>query len=582
MPSYRFLLISILIFLISVNIYAADKYRKFDRRMDMVDFLEISAGAKSTTYSVYGATGEAPLTFDDSKISRSGDKITINGEPFLDRDGFIILGSTYSPDLIDKTELSFDNKLTVIRFMRRSPESQPKFRSRKKNNIAIFDDINIAGSDFIRGSVVSFWSDIIIEGEVNEDVIAVHGNISIGKQAVVRGDVVAIDGKIDIAGEATIYGRIQSSGGKKHHRLDRWRRWHKKEKDFSPIIRFYYNRVDGVTRQLGVQFVDEDSLLPRVKIYSGYAFSSEQWRYHVGLEQSFLLERPITIGGSMYRKLATEDDWIMPENDNTIFALIATEDYRDYYQAEGGYIFARFTPYRFINFEMGVLLEEYNWLDAHTDLWSLFGGNKLFHENYYGVPYDKRLNEITALDGAEMASLNMKINIDNRDEEIPFGGSFWIGTAALEWLPDGWNDDFDFTRYFIRAARFQTLNEYSGMYFKLGYGGSNGDLPIHRRFFLGGLETLLGYRHKEYSGREFWFGNAEYRVSIPRTDDVEPLLAYNLGQIAEEPEKLGDAELKQSIGFGVIFEESLRIDLAKRLDRSDSSFEIHVRLGFNF
>lgn len=201
MPSYRFLLISILIFLISVNIYAADKYRKFDRRMDMVDFLEISAGAKSTTYSVYGATGEAPLTFDDSKISRSGDKITINGEPLLDRDGFIILGSTYSPDLIDKTELSFDNKLTVIRFMRRSPESQPKFRSRKKNNIAIFDDINIAGSDFIRGSVVSFWSDIIIEGEVNEDVIAVHGNISIGKQAVVRGDVVAIDGKIDIAGK---------------------------------------------------------------------------------------------------------------------------------------------------------------------------------------------------------------------------------------------------------------------------------------------------------------------------------------------------------------------------------------------
>ncbi|PKK84672.1 MAG: hypothetical protein CVT49_02290 [candidate division Zixibacteria bacterium HGW-Zixibacteria-1] len=576
---YPIIIISLI--LLSLNLQAAENYKKFDLPLDLINYMEISLEGKTAVMTVFAGDSSQSFRMESLEDNRSYHEISYQGSVVLNNEGFMSSGAGYPFDLIDKTDVVFDNKKTRILFYQKDPESDVKFRSRKKNNISIFNDINIAGGDFIRGSVVSFWADIVINGEVNEDVIAVYGDISVGQQAVIRGDVISIDGKVDIAKGATVYGRVQASGGKKKFQFDRWTRWHNKEKDFSTIIRFYYDRVDGATPLLGVQFTDEDSLLPNVEIYSGYAFSSEEWRYYVGLEQSFWLKHPITLGGSFYRKLATQDDWLMQRNDNTVFALLATEDYRDYYEAEGGYIFGRFTPLSYFNVEIGTLVEKYTWLDAHTDLWSMFGGSKAFGSNFGSVPAAERASGIEALDGAEMASIILKSDLDNSDREARFGQSFWMGTAELEWLPDGWNDDFDFTRYFVRAGRFQSLNEYSGFYIKAGYGGSDGLLPLHRRYFLGGLETLLGYRHKEYSGQEFWLGNVEYRLTFPKTD-ITGLLLYNAGQISEEAGKLGDAEVKQSIGIGVSFEESLRLDLSRRLDRSDSSFQIYVRLGINF
>jgi len=581
MSVFRMAICTAVIILLAITATAEDKYKKFDRQSAYSDYIRITYDGKRNTLETFDGGDVYSLTFRPSEARLSDGVVRINSATVMDGDGFVQEDLFYPIANIEKTRLEFHDKETVVSFLRRNSEAAPKYRSRKKNSISTYENIHIETVDFVRGSVISFWSDINIDGEVNEDVVAVYGNITIGKQAVVRGDVVAFSGNIDIDKGATIYGRVQSCGGKKESRFDKWRRWKKRDKDFSTIIRFYYDRVDGATPLLGVQFIDDDSLLPAAEIYLGYGFSSEQWRYHVGVEQSFWLEHPITLGGSIYRRLRTQDDWLMQQNDNTLFALLATEDYRDYYEAEGGYLFARFTPYPSLDFELGTLLENYKWLDAHTDLWSMFGGNKEFRSNFQSVPEVLRNDEIAQLDDANLASLNFHIGFDNSDEEERFGGSFWLGKAKLEWLPDGWNDDFDFTRYFLRAARYQIINDNSGMFFKAGYGGSDGDLPIHRRFFLGGLETLLGYKHKEYTGREFWFGNAEYRLTFPKTD-ISGLVSYNLGAISEESGELGEAEIKQSIGIGASFEESLRIDLARRLDKSDSSFEIYVRLGFNF
>ncbi|MEW5922392.1 MAG: BamA/TamA family outer membrane protein [Candidatus Zixiibacteriota bacterium] len=581
MISNKYPLVIILLILITPCLNAEDKYKKYERQIDLENYMQISLVGKTAMLTLYAGDTSQSFRLESLEDNRSDREIGYQGENVLNKDGFVMAGTVYPFDMIDRTEITFDDKETRITFLQKDPESGGNFRNRKKNVVSVFENIDIAPGDFIRGSLVSFWANITLNGEINEDVIAIYGDISVGQQAVVRGDIIALNGSVDIAKGATVYGRVQASGGKKKLRFDRWTRWHKKEKDFSTIIRFYYDRVDGATPLLGVQFTDEDSLLPRVEIYSGYAFSSEQWRYYIGVEQSFWLQHPITFGASLYRKLATQDDWIMKRDDNTVFALLATEDYRDYYETEGGYIFGRFTPFSHLNLEMGALIEEYHWLDAHTDLWSMFGGSKTFRCNFGTVPMALRSEGIEALDEAEMASIVFKAGFDNSDDEERFEHPFWMGKAELEILPDAWNDDFDFTRYIVRAGRFQNLNDYSGLYMKAGYGGSDGQLPLHRRYFLGGLESLMGYSHKEYTGQEYWFGNIEYRLKFPKTD-VTGSLFYNAGQIAEEAGKLGDAEVKQSIGVGICFEESLRLDLARRLDQSGSSFKVYVRLGFNF
>jgi hypothetical protein len=572
---------AVAVVLLATNLYALDRYKKYSRPIAKDYLLKISFTGKKIIMTTYGKDSTETFVYDRNDVSRTASEVSIKGTIVFTKEGFMILGQEYPVDVIDRIDIDAANEDARIYFIKKGEESERKFRSRKNNRVSVLDDIVVTADQFVRGSVAGFWSNIIIDGEVNEDVVSIFGDITVGDRAFVRGDIVAVNGNIEVAKGATVYGEILAAGPEKKRGFDRWRRWQRGEKGFSPILKFYYNRVDGAAPYLGVKFVDEDSLLPTVNIYAGYGFSSERWRYHIGFEQSFLKSHPITIGGAVYRELGSDDDRLISEADNTLFALIATEDYRDYYEAEGGHGFARFTPYRPLSFQAGILAEKYSWLDACRDMWSLFGGSKRFPENFSSVPFNQRTTGIDEIDSGEITSLNFDVTFDTGDNDEPFERSFWKGRASVEWAPDDWNDDFDFARYFARIGRFQTVSRYTGLFLGATYGTSDGHLPMHRKFFLGGLRTLGGYRHKEYTGSEFWLADVEYRIGFPKTD-LTGWIFYNGGQIAEKTGALGSAEVKQSLGIGLSFDDNLRIDLAKRLDRSDSSFKIHVILGFNF
>ena len=46
--------------------------------------------------------------------------------------------------------------------------------------------------------------------------------------------------------------------------------------------------------------------------------------------------------------------------------------------------------------------------------------------------------------------------------------------------------------------------------------------------------------------------------------------------------KLSDAEVRNSIGIGLTFSDMIRINVSKRLDRSDDSIKLYVRLKHQF
>ena len=112
-------------------------------------------------------------------------------------------------------------------------------------------------------------------------------------------------------------------------------------------------------------------------------------------------------------------------------------------------------------------------------------------------------------------------------------------------------------------------------------GTSGKQLPLHKKFFVGGLGTLHGYYHKEFTGIEFWLGDIEYRMQLLRSE-ISGWLCYNVGQFADSLAELSDPDTKHSLGFGLSFSDELRVSLVRRLDRSDSSWRIHVDLGINF
>lgn len=577
----RSVIYSIILLIIGVTAVAEGKYKSYTKKSVYENLLKFSVDKDQFIATLYGDNDTVTTVFNREDASSTEEGTYLKGRPFLTDQGFVLPAETIPVNSIERIETKDDKNGFQIHFMGKTDSESTKTFRQKKNRITIKDNINIATGEFIRGLVVAFWGNIEIYGEVNEDVVAVFGDITIGDQAVIRGDVTALNGEVKTSKHATIYGEIRASHANNKYSYKSLSRWYRRDKYFTECGHFYYNRVDGAAPYLGVKFIDEDSLLPEVTVYGGYGFSSEDWRYRFAVSQSFFLSNPLTIGASAYRRLASDDDHLLSEVQNTVFALIATEDYKDYYEAEGIYAFVSFRPYRHLSLESGVQFEKHHAVEAHRELWSLFGGSKRFPNNFSSLPDDLRVSGLQEIDSGKMVALLGRLNFSTLKDRIDWRQSFWNIRAEFEWLPSNWNDDFNFNRLRLKIGRMQKVNRYSRIYSSMALGTSDGYLPIHRKFYLGGYGTLLGYRHKEFYGSRFWMANAEYGITVPHTD-VTAWLFYSTGQIAQRYTRLGDAEVKHSLGIGISFDNSIRFNVARRLDTSEASFEINLNLGFDY
>ncbi|MBN2226346.1 MAG: BamA/TamA family outer membrane protein [candidate division Zixibacteria bacterium] len=568
-----------ILLMVSSSLAAQGRYKKYERPQSDDYLLEITMLKK--TYEFSFKSGDSLVTFSFAKTDVKKQKlsVSIKDSLSLDSTGIHYRDRNISPDDIDKISVTIEPD-NVVRVYLRGPDttSDSKFRRRRNNQIAIRDTLNIAADDFVRGTVLGFWTDITIDGEVNEDVVAFFGNINVTDNAVIRGDIIAMNGTIEASRKATIYGEVLSSGLKKRHRFDRWSNWYRRDSYISVIGRFYYNRVDGAAPYLGLGFIDEDSLLPSVEIIGGYAFASERWRYQLAVEQSFFRKRPLTIGANVYKQPSSSDDRLINEPENTAFALLATEDFKDYYDAEGVYGFIRWTPIVGNSYEVGIRAERQGWLDGHPGLWSLFGGSKRFSENFGYLAESEQATAKQQIDHQDLIALCGRITMKTDGaEELP-EISYWEGSLDFEWAPVDWGEDFDYSRYVISATRYQRLNDLTGLLFRGVYGGSDGNLPYHKKYYLGGPGTLYGYLHKEYSGTEFWMADLEYRIGFPNID-FTGWLFYEVGQIGDGAGTIGDAEIKHSLGIGLSLGTDIRLNIAQRLDRAGASPRLYVRLG---
>jgi len=539
-------------------------------------------------YSVSTNNDTTRFLFSQSAVKTVGQTVKADGATLIDADGLHTLEHVYQFDDVTDIEVSRSGGYTEVKFYTRDSKARETGRVRRGNLIELFSKrITVGEEEFVRGSVFTVTGNVEIHGEVNKDVISLFGDVYVGAGAVVRGDVVSVRGEIEVVGDASVYGAIRSGTDDRLGRRHRFRRFHGRyeaDLDFdldSIDGRFCgYNRVDGLSLGFPLRFADPDSVLPTVWAGGGYAFESKHWRYDLGIEQTILRDPALAIGGRAYRLLASEDDWLISNHENTAFALVAGEDYKDYYEAEGARAWLRSHPWGELKLETGFLYEETKWLDARRNLWSIFGGDKLFPENFGSVDSVSRIVGIGVIDSSTNSALYGRVSYDTRDKSEPYYYSGWAVLGELEWSSPHLNSDFDYTRYKLSVTRVQKLNRRIAAVVRGVYGGSDGLLPMHKQFYLGGLGTMYGYRQKEYSGSHFWLANLEYRIDFPRSDLAASLM-WDLGQISEKS-SFADAEVKHSLGVAVYLGSDFKIGLAKRLDRSyDDDPRLFARLTFS-
>jgi hypothetical protein len=567
------------LFILSSGGTEAVDYKEYKATRLEKEYFEISFNKKEIRITTFEDDDAYTTVFPKGSLSSKNGRVSAEGTVLFDELGLLVDDRHYYYDSVYSTYISEAEKTVTITFYTRKPSANRTSRFKRGNLVAVGKPLTIEEKDFVRGTVIAVGTDIEVYGEVNRDIVAIDGDVYIGPDAVARGDVAAVDGRVDVADDASIYGEIYDVS---RHRIRFRHRFARDLRDWNFLNRLTYDRVDGLGLSWGIEYRDSDSLLPIFSVSAGYAFNSELWRFNLGVEQTVLRQPAIAVGANYYRRLANEDGWLLGDDENTAFALLATEDFRDYYEAEGGSVYARTRPMADLIVEAGYRYEETGWLDARRHLWSLFGGNKLFPENFNTVNDDFRAIGIAELDSTHNGVLYASAAWDTRDEIDPFDESAWYVTADFEWASDGLSSDFDYRRYTLGVRRYQKINRRATLLARGVFGGSDGYLPMYKRFFLGGLGTLQGYDHKEFMGTRFWMLNTEYRFKFPRVETAVAVF-WDMGQIANDRKLDGSVDIKNDAGLALYFEDDFRISLAKRLDRStDDNPVFYVRLDHVF
>ena len=578
---YAFATVLTGLFCLSPFALAAEEpeYQDYQKSPDKTEFFTLSYGDQTLQLTYPDGGDDRDLSFRLSTINTDHRPIHLSSRVKIDDSGIVIEDHRLNFAAITDLRVDKKGRLTRITFYKRSEEGGDPARMRRGNIVTTFDDVTVDVSSFVRGAIFTVAGNVEILGEVNKDIVSLFGDIFVGPDAVARGDLASITGRIQVAKDASVYGEI-FTGTQRYEGSSR--RYYSRTKEVELVPLLDYNRVDGFSLAGNLRFSDNDSIYPSVIGEYGYAFASKRTRWRFGLEQTVWRKIPVAVGGEGFRELATEDDWSISQEENIFFTLLWTEDFRDYYETEGARAYLRAHPLKNLTTEIGYRYDETNWLRAHRNLWSLFGGDKQFPRNYHRVDEPLRSRGIGELDSTTNAFVTLSAAYDTRDIENPFDFAAWAVDGWLEWASPDFSSDFDYRRYQINLRRYQPINRRTMLLGRFIFGGSDGYLPMYKRFYLGGLGTLRGYKHKEYTGTRFWLANGEYRFRFPHSDVAVSLL-YDIGQIANDARLSSDIEIKQSLGGALYIGDDFHVSLSKRLDGDDASaVQFYARIEHRF
>lgn len=433
-------------------------------------------------------------------------------------------------------------------------------------------------SDFWPGDIVAFNGSVTINGEVGGNILVIGGDLIVREAATVRGSVVVIGGILRQRGDGKIYGQVFAPGGHRRPRLSITRAWEFENEGVKWGPTFSYDRVDGA-RFGGRVHYQKSAYSPRIALYAAYAIASETWQYRFELSQRLLRATDLELHAAMFRSTETEDEPWVGRHANTIRAIFAGSDYRDYFGSDGGEIGVTY-KYR----ERGVLSAmyrntDYRWMDAERGLWHLFRPDHCFRENFSTVPTELLEPWISRFE-ERTSALHLGVAVEPRagdEHRARFDAAF---RAQAEIAGGALGGEFDYDRW-----QFSAKGEWNGenihrITARIWYGKGRRDLPPNKMFSLGGIGSLPGYSQKEFVGNEAVLASIEYRFDYwpNQAFDGGIILFFDLGRATFADDFFDLSEFKSDIGVGLGLGEGVQLDIAKGLDQTERDIRMSLRL----
>jgi outer membrane protein insertion porin family len=177
-----------------------------------------------------------------------------------------------------------------------------------------------------------------------------------------------------------------------------------------------------------------------------------------------------------------------------------------------------------------------------------------------------------------------------------------INSISLQYAGGILAGDNYFNKYIARSAWFFPL-PFSTVFMVQGRWGyveqrSGGNLPVYEKFFLGGLNTVRGYKYAHISpqdpdtgdrigGDKMMCYNAEFRFPLLKNQGVLGVLFFDAGDVEDRDKQLSLGGLQKSVGGGVRWYSPmgpLRLEWGYALDPKggDPSSQLEFSIGSEF
>jgi hypothetical protein len=464
------------------------------------------------------------------------------------------------------------------------------------NEIRFYSDVIIDSSEIITNNIRILGGGLTVYGTVESQITVIGGDVHILSSAIINGKIISIGGDVQTDKNAQINGKIveasldqgliyretftdSSASGEKdfgvstfsQHTSDGW--VHPK-----PTI-FQYNRNEGLRFvPLNWNWDHRNESLIRLSFSLGYRFSSSDFIGRTTLESSLLKNRSATIFTSGFKTVRTDDEFRLPEKENSWAGFLGRQDFYDRWDETGfeagfGFDFSHLkVKGKFVRVTQSEI-------SVNQDLWSFTNESSVLRNNPFMVETDvEYLEGVAAFRTASYSPLKTGLAI--------------LSKVEMTLKMDSTLTDPSLRLIHIAMANWE-VSKGVVLRNRLILGMGSKSLPIYRQFGVGGLGSVSAYGYKSQLENHMAQINTELVFTEKFTDTwfmvklfYDGGMAYNsndlvdIGYISEHSDKL-----LQSAGIGFGWEDGDKLKMgfnfAKQLG-SNSPIESTVRLNFNF
>jgi len=341
-----------------------------------------------------------------------------------------------------------------------------------------------------------------------------------------------------------------------------------------------YNRVEGLF--LGFELETIPIKYPNFTFFTrlGYGIGTQRLGYGLKVQKKFNGENSISL--FFRQETDSNDSKIIGNAENSLSSLLAKRDFRDYFSVKS--VGLEFIPYLNDKFYIGFKCDVRRYKPLHkTTDWSLFNSEE-FRENPFVMPGDEIY-----------VSVSLKSNIH---ESFIMPLNQWHYNLILE----KGSDDFNYFGAGINIKRYQLLFESHIFVANLFIHLRTKTTAEQHLIDIGGISTLRGYAHKEFTGNRIFLLNFDYFFGrsilqklplsfIPFYDMLDLIFFFDTGKadVADSENNIflestshPVNKFKSNVGAAVSLGQGfLRFNFARRLDRKNDNFTFSLRLMRN-